>query len=243
MTQDTGQAGSPQVRVLAVSCSRHRPLMLRHCIMQMQRQTYPVDHVIYLNSDEDQATDHSSLDYSRLIEDACSPGAGRVFLDYGPTKSPHGNYLAALALVDIEDYDLFIKIDDDDIYLKGYAEDIVADFRANRWDYSGTHSHGLLNGRRWYPDTRMQDLGMGADDHALKIPGIMPPSSAFSRRAMKAIMAANDATSAANGVWDDYMWRRVVGRTPGLVMAQRQDENFVYNIHGGNAFAAPWFKP
>jgi hypothetical protein len=32
--------------VLAFTCSRHRPLMLRHCIMQMQRQTYRVDHAI-----------------------------------------------------------------------------------------------------------------------------------------------------------------------------------------------------
>jgi hypothetical protein len=226
------------IRALAFTCSRHRPLMLRHCIMQFQRQSYPIDHAIYVNSPEDELPDRTSLQYDALLDDARKGAAGKVRIGYGKSRTPHENNISVLRMVDIDDYDLFFKIDDDDIYLRSYVKDVVDDFIVNRWDYSGTWSHGVLNGRRWSPRKIQRDLGLGQEDIDLGIPGFMPPSAAFSRKAIRAILQAP-----GSGLIEDIHWRRVLARTPDLVIALRNDRNFVYNIHGENMSTSTWLQP
>jgi hypothetical protein len=218
--------------------------MLRHCIMQMQRQTHSVDHAIFVNSeysdepgDPPAVFDSTSLRYDALLEEAASGGAGRVFLGYGKSGSFHENYKAALALANLDDYDLFLKVDDDDIYMRNYAADVVADFVANRWDYSGTHTQGMLNGRRWSPDDLHEDLGLDFEDLDLGVPCIMPPTMALSRRALDVGLASEDLD-----LFDDIQWRRAIARRRDLVMAVRRDRNFVYNIHGENASTGTWLR-
>jgi hypothetical protein len=229
---------NPGVRALAFTCSRHRPVMLRHCIMQFQRQSYPIDHAIYVNSPEDELPDRTSLHYEALLDDVRKGESGKVRIAYGKSKTPHENNIAVLRMMDIDDYDLFFKIDDDDIYLRSYVEDVVDDFLVNRWDYSGTCSHGLLNGHRWSPQKIQQDLGLAQEDLDLRIPGFMPPSAAFSRKAIRAILQAP-----GSDLIEDIHWRRLLARTPDLIIALRDDRNFVYNIHGGNMSTASWLQP
>jgi hypothetical protein len=143
-----------------------------------------------------------------------------------------------LRMVDIDDYDLFFKIDDDDISLRSYVEDVVDDFVVNRWDYSGTCSHGLLNGHRWSPQQIWRHLGLTQEDLDLRIPGFMPPSAAFSRKAIRAILQAP-----GSDLIEDIHWRRLLARTPDLVLALRDDRNFVYNIHGGNMSTGSRLEP
>jgi len=226
------------IRALAFTCSRHRPLMLRHCIIQLQRQSYPIDHAIYVNSPADEYPDRTSIHYEALLNDVCNNTSGKVLIEYGKSKTPHENYIIALKMINIDDYDVFFKIDDDDIYLQSYVKDVIDDFAVNRWDYSGTCSHGLLNGYRWYPEKIQRDLGLGQVDLDLEIPGIMPPSAAFSRKAIRVILEAP-----GSDLRSDIHWRRLLARTPNLIMALRNDRNFIYNIHGGNMSTASWLQP
>lgn len=228
--QSPATPGEPGVRVLAFCCSRYRPLMVRHAIMQMQRQSYPVHLALYMNSSEDDGADHTIIRYGALLEDARAPDRGRVTIGYGPSRPYHGNYVACLGLINVDDYDLFLKIDDDDIYYRHYAEHVVADFVANRWDYSGTHSDGVINGRRWHPNYKRTDLGFDFVDLELRAPIVMPPTLALSRKAIKSILSITDS-----GEIEDIQWRRFVASQPDLVKATRSDSNFVYNVHGGNA--------
>jgi hypothetical protein len=145
--------------------------------------------------------------------------------------------MRSLGLANLDDYDLFLKVDDDDIYLRSYVAEVVADFVANRWDFSGTHSHGLLNGRRWLPEYRQEDLGVEFEDLELQVPCIMPPTIALSRRALDVALASED-----QGLFDDIQWRRAIARRRELVMAHRSDRNFVYNIHGENASTGSWLR-
>ena len=103
-------------RVLAFTCSRERPFFLRHCILQMQCQSSPVDHAIYLNGGEDTR---------ELYRDLQSP---HLFLHFGPPATQHDNYVHALSILAHQGYDLFCKIDDDDIYETTYIEGVVNDF-------------------------------------------------------------------------------------------------------------------
>ncbi len=233
-----GRRVSAGIRPLAFTCSRHRPLMLRHCIMQLQRQSHPVDHAIYVNSPEDDSSDHTSKHYEAVLNDLRNDGSGKVLIAFGKSRTMHENHIRALNLIDIEDYDVFLKIDDDDIYLHSYVKDVVDHFAAHRWDYSGSHSHGLLNGHRWLPQKIQRDLGLAQEDIDLRIPSIMPSSAAFSRKAIRAIFEAP-----GSDLIDDIYWRRVLARTPDLVMTVRNDRNFVYNIHGANLSTSSWLEP
>lgn len=215
--------------------------MLRHCLLQMQAQSHPVDHAVFVNSpdaDEDHAEDKTtSFRYDTLLDDASEDAKGRVFLGYGPSFSLYQNLTLALSMVDLVDYDLFLRVDDDDIYLSEYVAGVVADFVANRWDYSGTHSHGVLNGHRWHSDQMLSDLGPDGPHEGAPVPGIMPGTAAFSRRAIDAVLGAPD-----NGTNGDQQWRVSIAKTE-LVMRLRHDENFIYNIHSGNMSTGSWLKP
>jgi hypothetical protein len=81
-------------------------------------------------------------------------------------------------------------------------------------------------------------LGLAQEDIDLRIPNIMPSSGAFSRRAIRAIFEAP-----GSDLIDDIYWRRVLARTPDLVMTVRNDRNFVYNIHGANLSTSTWLEP
>jgi hypothetical protein len=224
-------------RVLAFTCSQHRPIMLRHCIMQMQRQSYLVDHVIYVNSPEEQTGSHTSLNYGTLLEDVCRSTKGLTRIAYGPSRTYHQNYLNAIRLAQIDDYDLFLKVDDDDIYLTDYVLGVVRDFEQYRWDYSGGSSHGHLNGYRWEPDVILRGLGLGEGEANMGIPNIMPPTIALSQKAIRELLAIKD-----NGDFDDIQWRRHLAQVPGIEMRTRDEQNFIYNIHGGNASTGSWHK-
>jgi len=224
-------------RVLAFTCSRHRPIMLRHCIMQMQRQSYPVDHVIYVNSPEEQTGSHTTLNYGTLLNDLCCNTEFSTTIAYGPSGTYHQNYLNAIRLANVGDYDLFLKVDDDDVYLKDYVLGVVKDFKQYRWDFSGSFSQGHLNGYRWKPAVMLRGLGLDAEGADTGIPNTMPPTTALSRKALRELLAIKD-----NGNFEDIQWRRHLAQIPGIVMRTRDERNFIYNIHGGNASTGSWHK-
>ncbi|MGI9524881.1 MAG: hypothetical protein ACR2PG_24895 [Hyphomicrobiaceae bacterium] len=225
------------IRVLAFTCSFHRPLMLRHCIMQIERQTYPTDHVVFVNSSEDETPDGTPIHYHKLLAEFESSSDHRLIIGYGPTKTAHENYLSALHLVDSSDYDLFLKIDDDDIYYANYVQAVVYDYLEHGWDYSGSFSDGILKGHRWSPDHKLPDLGLDEVDKFLGIPSIMPPTAAFSRKAIERI-----ARAAPDERFDDIYWRRLLAVDQNMAMSSRDQSHFVYNVHGSNVSTGSWIK-
>ena len=66
--------------------------------------------------------------YRDLIND-------RLFLSYGKKLHQHINHMEAVKKINIEDYDLFLKIDDNDIYRRHYVKHIVSDFEENKWNF------------------------------------------------------------------------------------------------------------
>jgi len=209
--------------------------MLRHCIMQMQRQSIPVDHAIYVNSPADEQDGETTLNYQGLLNDLIRGSRNKVAMGFGPTLSTHKNYIVALNLIDIDDYDLFLKIDDDDLYFRNYAKSVANDFVERNWDYSGSESDGLLKGHRWQEHQRQSSLGLVERDLALNVPEVMPPTTAFSRRAIRAVMELKD-----DGNLDDILWRRHLASIPDMRLAKRGASHFVYHIHGGNLSTSHW---
>jgi hypothetical protein len=233
----TGEESRP-LRVLAFTCSRDRPVMLRHAVMQMQRQTYPVDHIVYLNAPLVAGQPQVNRNYETLVRDAAAEAPERLKLRIGPTGTHHQNYMAALSAIDLEDYDLFVQVDDDDLYLHAYVESIVRHYQASPWDYSGSASAGLLRGAVWEENTHLPSLGLGDEDRAAGVPPIIPPTLALSRRAVLALRDMPDT-----GDYHDRMWRRYLARHGDMVLAIRPERHFVYHLHGHNASTAPWLGP
>ena len=219
------------IRVLAFTCSRDRLLMLRHCIMQMQRQTYPTDHVVYVNSPHESATD-MKLNYDIFLRDLCTNSKTVTKIGYGPSETYHKNYLNSIKLVNIENYDLFLKIDDDDFYLRDYVIEVVRDFEARNWDSSGAMSNGCLVGSKWRPNV-MTSLGLGKEDTDLNIPAFMPATAAFSKKGICALLNLEDT-----GIFEDIQWRRHLAKIPEIRILARTHKNYIYNIHGQN-FSKP----
>jgi hypothetical protein len=223
------------IRVLGFTSSRHQPLLLRHCMLQMHNQSHPLEHAIFVNSSEPDNPYLTSLRYDTLLDDAAEDAARRTFLGYGPSATSHQNHALALSMVELDDYQLFLKIDDSDIYLSGYVEGVVRDFVANGWDYSGTHSHGVVKDGRWSPNVIVDYRGGGTE--APGAPLVMPATAAFSRRAIEAFLGTADTDRA-----EDQPWGAAINRA-GLSMMLRHDDNYIYNEHDDTLPAAPRRAP
>src|SRR5262249_10514721 len=152
--------------------------------------------------------DSATLYYELLLEDLASNSANLLKIRYGPTLTPLGNYLAALSQVTLDRYDLFLKIDDDDIYLNDYVLNVVKDYESGRWDYSGSRSNGHLNGHRWRHNVVLESLGLCDEQRQAGVPYIMPSTLALSRRAVEWIFNMDD-----NGSWEDVQWSVHLART------------------------------
>ena len=85
---------SPQPKVLVFTASAKRPIYLRHCLLQMQQQTYPLDHAVYLNSPEYKSPDTDPHNYMSLVDDIIITKGKKIHIGYGPTASHHKNHMA-----------------------------------------------------------------------------------------------------------------------------------------------------
>jgi predicted O-methyltransferase YrrM len=224
---------SEPIRVLAFTPSRERPYFLRHCILQMRSQSYAVDHSIYINGDE-----HPGTLYDDLLDD-------HLFVRFGPSSSQHDNYVSAIETAPYGCYDLFCKIDDDDVYRLNYIEEIVADFRSHRWDFSGTHSDGRINGWQWLGNSASRGGGLmtGLCD-SLGLEEVMPPTMAFSRQGIECIRSLGTVPVPNNVEWEmqrneDMAWVRTLAAS-GLRQGVRAESNFIYHIHGANLSTGSW---
>jgi len=224
-------------RVLAFTCSRDRPVLLRHAALQMQSQTYPVDHSVYINAPDGPGGVQINANYADLLRDIKRQVGERLHLTFGPSLGHHTNYMSAIEAVNIDDYDLFIQVDDDDIYFADYVQAVVDDFVDGDWDYSGTRSLGVLMGASYDKTTEIPSLGLNAKEAALGIPEIMPPTLALSRKAVRALRDIVDSD-----VYHDPQWRSHLAQLPDIKMATRTEAQFVYNVHGENASTSMWLE-
>lgn len=221
-------------RILAFTCSTQRPMLLRHCILQLQTQTLQADHSIYLNA---KPTDHDDTQhYEPLLQNLST----KLTITTGPSQTQHNNYLAAIKSVPWQTYDLFLKIDDDDIYLPTYIEDVVKSYNASHWDFSGSHASGILNGPHFERNRIQHCLGLLPEDKALHVPSIMPGTYAFSKKAIAQLMTLQVPEDTTQ--WEDITWRRHLCQNPDIKVTVRDVSNYIYHIHGKNVSTAHHFK-
>ena len=196
----------------------------------MAQQTYPVDHAVYINAKPDQAF----TDYTSLLADIQARDNQKIMLKFGPSLRPHLNHVEALNLAHLEDYDLFLKVDDDDVYRSGYVESVVKSYKEHHWDFSGSFTQGLINKEQWHPNQRYNSLGLSPKDEALGVIEMMPPTFAFSKNAIDAIISFDLQAVEDPDQFEDILWRQFLTADSRFKIHFRDQSEYVYQLHGQN---------
>jgi hypothetical protein len=147
----------------------------------------------------------------------------------------HFNNMAAIKAVDdYESYDLFIKMDDDDVYKQNYVYNIMSFFTNNPdVDIVSSEVKLQLNGTDVYLANAKNLGGNGKVDYK------MPMTFAFNKKALDAIINLEEKHLVGG---DDMTWR-MIWDAHGLKHAPVDNsEEIIWHIHGKNVSTASFLK-
>jgi hypothetical protein len=203
------------MKVLCFTTSYKRHKMLRGTIADIKNQSYKnLFHSINIAFDPGDNTDYSIL-YDDLEN---------VNIVYNENKHQHFNYINSITSIDFDNYDLFVKIDDDDIYKKDYIKTIVNFFQTNtNVDVVSSKIKYQLNGCI-FRKVDANNLGGNPINCDFK----MPPTFAFNKKALKHILDLKSIYG-----FEDHMWRDVWCNHCTVSEINNQD-NIIWHIHGQN---------
>ena len=224
------------MKVLIFTSSYYkRPYMLRQSILSGMNQSYEnIIHSINITSDSTTLT----KDFSPLYKDL----SGKFIINQSANSQygfSHFNNMNTIRFVpDWEIYDLFVKMDDDDIYKKYYVENIVNHFKVNSdIDIVSSKITYQLNGYDLYVRDvdKYDNLGGNPGDTNYA----MPLTFAFTKRALNTII--NLTVNDVNG-HDDMMWRTAWYKEGLKHSLIDNSDNVIWNIHGKNASVAGFLR-
>jgi len=225
------------MRVLIFTSSYHkRTYMLRQSLLSGLNQTYKnFTYSIGIKVDQDTITKDFTPLYDDLIKDK------RLIINVGVNHTygfSHFNNMDTIkAISDYESYDLFIKMDDDDIYKSHYVENIVKLFKENpNIDITSSKINYQLNGANLYhSEIGYDSLGGNPENSTYH----MPMTFAFNKKALDYIinLTLNDVCG-----YDDNMWRKAWEENNLTHIAVNNKDEIIWHIHGGNASVGEWLR-
>mgnify|MGYP001322484822 CR=1 FL=1 len=221
--------------VLAFTASHHRPLYLRHCVIQLKAQSYTCSHGIYINAATFQ-NQNDSTNYTGLLSDLVTDN---IKISYGKQQHQHWNHINALQLFDLDQFDLFLKIDDDDLYRTDYVKHIVEDYLHYQWDFSGIPSTYLLQKDqiKFIKSCFHKDKSEATNT---QLDQAMPGTYCFSRKAIQTIIDVGQDYNWTH-MYEDAFWLKWICESKQLVCRLRDHQDYTYNMHGQN-FCKSRFK-
>ena len=212
------------MKVLIFTSSYNRPYMLRQCILSVKNQNVEdLTHSVNITSE-------SPLAALTLVDDL-----NDIIISITDNNHTHFNNMTAIKAVDdYQDYDLFIKMDDDDVYKADYVKNIITFFEKNSdVDVVSSEIKFQLNGTEVYL-VNAKDLGGNID-----VEYKMPMTYAFNKKALNAIINLEKKDMFG---FDDMMWR-LHWKAHGLKHASVDNsQEVVWHIHGKNVSTASFLK-
>lgn len=212
------------MKVLVFTSSYNRPYMLRQCILSVKNQSVKdVTHSVNITSE-------MPLDALLLINDLDD-----FTISITENDHTHFNNMTAIKAVEnYEDYDLFIKMDDDDVYKSDYVKNIITLFKNNPdVDVVSSEIKFQLNGTEVYP-VDAKDLGGNTD-----VEYRMPMTYAFNKKALDAIINLEKKDMFG---FDDMTWR-IIWKAHKLKHAVvNNSQEVIWHIHGKNVSTASFLK-
>jgi hypothetical protein len=203
--------------------------MLRGCVRDITNQTYEnIFHsvnITYTNTLGFEYQNNKQKKMEFIFDDLKTEKNKFIFSE---NSHQHINYIKAITSVEnFEDYDLFVKIDDDDIYKKDYVKTIVEFFETNDYDVITSKINYQLNGG---------NILVGDYECYFKNPQNctfkMPMTFAFNSTALKYILNIVELND-----WEDNMWRDVWCKNC-KIGEYDNTKNIIWYIHGKNISSA-----
>lgn len=222
-------------KVLCFTSSIRRPKMLRGCIRDILQQSYPNTwHGINFAYSPDDVSSEAFANNALPLDDLDSDG--RLKIAYNENAHNHINFLNAIKAFDnYLDFDIYVKVDNDDIYKSNYVKNIVEFMQKNDCDICSTKTKWELNGFNLYKST-VDNLGGNPEGTDFN----MPPTFAFNKKALQALLEGEEKDW--NIGWEDKFWR-VKWANDGLKHLEIDNgDQFLWNIHGSNASIGHWLK-
>lgn len=206
-------------KVLCFTTSYNRHKMLRGCIQDIKFQTYEnIFHSINITFDNFKQDNNDIL---KIYDDLkCEKNK----FSFSKNEHQHVNHLNAITIVEeYEKYDIFVKIDDDDIYKKDYVNNIVNYFLNNEVDMISSKIKYQLNGSQIRKGV-YDNLGGNPKDCNFK----MPPTFAFNLKALYLIKDIKNFYGFEDNMWRDAWCQNC------KISEIDNTENIIWNIHGKN---------
>ncbi|WP_242221213.1 glycosyltransferase [Bacillus cereus group sp. BfR-BA-01380] len=214
------------MKVLLFTPSYKRPHMLRQCILNAKNQSYTnFTHSISIMYDDESEIANYEILFDDILDD-------RFIIQYNKNSSTHTNTMTTLSQCPVP-YDIYIKIDDDDIYKKDYVKTIIEYFETHKCDVLSSQVGYQLN-NYFLSKGNYGSLG----GHFPNNNFLMPATFAFSHKAYQVLLKIQD-----NNGYEDLQWR-TAWSTCGLKDHNVDNSsNIIWHIHGKNISVADWFRP
>jgi hypothetical protein len=215
-------------KVLCFTTSYQRQKMLRCCIFDILNQSYMnIHHVINIAYDSGSQPTLNAKIYDDILERY----GDRLTISYNKNSDQHTNYMNAInSINNIDDYDIFIKIDDDDIYKSEYVENIVSFFQNNLIDISSSKVKTQLNNH--YVRTGLyHNLGANPEGYDFNLTATF----AFNRKALSLIYDLK-----CDG-FEDFLWRDTWAKNNLVHGVVNNGDNMIWYIHGKNISTSDFF--
>jgi hypothetical protein len=168
-------------------------------------------------------------DYEVLFDDILDD---RFIIKYYKNSSTHANYMSTLLQCPTH-HDIYIKIDDDDIYKKDYVKTIVDYFETHKCDILSSKINHQLN-NYFLSKGNYQSLGGNFPDSNF----LMPMTYAFNHKAYAVLLTIKD-----NKNYEDLQWRAAWSRFGLKDHNVDNANNIIWHIHGKNISVGEWFRP
>jgi hypothetical protein len=229
------------INFLLFTPSFDRPYMLRQCVLNIKNQSYSnFHHSIAINRNpttsgnyDDWNMDYgqNELEYQELLNDVVDE---RWTINYYENSDQHVNYLRALKQVDIDDYDYFVKIDDDEIHKRGYLASIAEYISAND-DFNVFTSKVSLKLNNCYLERNGPWGNLGAVPHEVGLPGTM----VLDRIAIRDVIEM-PTSEWEQGCFEDTAWLNYLyEKKKRTFVSGPPQSNFIWHIHGGYGAGTP----
>ena len=106
-------------RILACISSYNRPIFVSGQVLRLLKQSYPVDISVSIKGIPQNFVDNAlEKEWSKGLQ------SGRIIMRVNPNRDQYSNFLDTVRDVDIEKWDYFCKVDDDDWYGPDYFKNV-----------------------------------------------------------------------------------------------------------------------
>lgn len=217
------------MKILCFTTSFKRPYHLYHKISAILNQTYSdIHYSVNVNID----TINTEKKYAQLFQYFTRDP--RLKIQYNHNSNQQINYLRAINGFGDMEFDLYFKIDDDDIYQPDYIEKSIKLFEESHCDILSYSKVSNINGGN-IQDNPMSSIGVWQGDKNSDIKFGMSATYIFNKKACDIIKNITNMDVKKIHLFEDAAWRTFWRKNNIVSHVAEDTENlFTYNIHNSN---------